>query len=74
MLGLSLLLCLQVAHCCHCKQALSAPTAVVVRDGEEQELPVRELVPGDLILLKAGDVIPADCEVGACLAGLCCSR
>ncbi len=35
-------------------------TATVVRDGFERELPVREVVPGDLIHLKAGDLVPAD--------------
>ena len=39
---------------------LSAPTASVVRDGVETEVPARELVPGDLVVLEAGDRIPAD--------------
>ena len=39
---------------------MAAPTATVIRDDEEQDLPARELVPGDLILLRAGDRIPAD--------------
>ncbi len=34
--------------------------ASVVRDGQRQELPVEQLVPGDLVLLAAGDLIPAD--------------
>ncbi len=46
-------------------QALSAPTAVVKRDGEWETLEVRELVPGDVIELKGGDVVPADAMVGA---------
>jgi P-type Mg2+ transporter len=40
-----------------------APTATVLRDGSWTELPRRELVPGDVIQLKAGDLVPAD----ACL-------
>jgi magnesium-transporting ATPase (P-type) len=44
-------------------QELSAPTAVVKRDGRWKTLEVRELVPGDVIELKGGDVIPADGEV-----------
>lgn len=36
------------------------PTAKVVRDGREHEILARDLVPGDLILLQAGDRIPAD--------------
>jgi len=34
--------------------------AVVVRDGMEREIPADELVPGDIILLKSGDKVPAD--------------
>ena len=39
---------------------LAAPKAKVFRDNELCELPAEELVPGDLILLEAGDRIPAD--------------
>jgi Ca2+-transporting ATPase len=39
---------------------MAAPTAAVMRDGEEMEIPAREVVPGDIILLRAGDKIPAD--------------
>lgn len=42
---------------------MAAPTASVIRDGKEIELPARDLVPGDLILLSAGDKIPADARV-----------
>lgn len=41
-------------------KAMAAPTARVRRRGRVQEFPAAELVPGDLILLEAGDVIPAD--------------
>ncbi|NRF38284.1 magnesium-translocating P-type ATPase [Pedobacter foliorum] len=34
--------------------------ATVLRDGKEKDIPVEEIVPGDIILLSAGDVIPAD--------------
>ena len=34
-----------------------ATTAAVMRDGREQELPIAELVPGDIVRLKAGDQI-----------------
>jgi len=37
-----------------------ALSARVLRDGQAQELPVREIVPGDIVLLSAGDLIPAD--------------
>jgi len=39
---------------------LAAPRAKVFRDGELSELPAELIVPGDLILLEAGDRIPAD--------------
>lgn len=34
--------------------------AVVTRDGQRREVPSEELVPGDLVLLEAGDKVPAD--------------
>jgi P-type Ca2+ transporter type 2C len=40
------------------KQSVS--TAHVVRDGEERQIPAAELVPGDLVVLAAGDRVPAD--------------
>lgn len=44
-------------------QELSAPSAMVKRDGQWNEVDIRELVPGDLIDLKGGDVVPADAMV-----------
>ena len=38
----------------------TAPTATVLRDGEWKEIPRREVVPGDLVQLSAGDLVPAD--------------
>ena len=40
-----------------------ASTATVLRDGHKQEVQFRLLVPGDVIELSAGDVIPADCRI-----------
>ena len=37
--------------------------AAVLRDGKEQEIAVEEIVPGDVVVLNAGDVIPGDCLV-----------
>lgn len=45
---------------------LTAPTAKTLRDGVRHEIPAEELVPGDIVLIEAGDRIPADirlCEV-----------
>lgn len=39
---------------------LAAPNATVLRDGIEQAVPARDLVPGDVVLLRAGDRVPAD--------------
>ena len=40
---------------------LSAPTATVMRDGRKQDIPVNQIVLDDIILLSAGQQIPADC-------------
>ena len=42
---------------------LAAPTALILRGGVEQNLPSRVVVPGDIIKLTAGDLVPADCRV-----------
>ena len=39
---------------------MAAPSARVRRQGEIRELPAHELVPGDVVLLEAGNVVPAD--------------
>jgi len=41
-------------------------TATVVRDGVEQELPISHIVPGDIVKLAAGDMIPADIRLLTC--------
>lgn len=35
-------------------------TVTIVREGKEQEIPITELVVGDIIRLSAGDMLPAD--------------
>jgi Mg2+-importing ATPase len=44
-------------------KAMIHVTATVVRDGKAQEMPLRDLVPGDIINLSAGDMIPGDVRV-----------
>jgi P-type Mg2+ transporter len=44
-------------------RAQVAPTATALRDGHWQEVPRREVVPGDIIRLSAGDLVPADARL-----------
>jgi Mg2+-importing ATPase len=53
----------QARHAVEEIQKQVATTAAVLRDGREQELPVAELVPGDIIRLNAGDLVPADARL-----------
>ena len=39
---------------------LSSPTALVRRDGKAVEIPAAELVPGDIVIMEAGRIVPAD--------------
>src|ERR1039457_5947450 len=41
-------------------KAMIKVTASVVRDGQQKEIPLKQLVPGDVVKLSAGDMIPAD--------------
>jgi Mg2+-importing ATPase len=41
-------------------KAMISVTATAVRGGEAKEIPIRQLVPGDIVKLCAGDMIPAD--------------
>jgi P-type Mg2+ transporter len=44
-------------------KAMIHVTATVMRDGKAGEMPLRDLVPGDIIKLSAGDMIPGDVRV-----------
>jgi Mg2+-importing ATPase len=41
--------------------AIVETKTTVLYDGRQQEIPVEEIVPGDIVILHAGDVIPGDC-------------
>src|ERR1017187_3599376 len=41
-------------------KAMISVTATVVRDGQPKEIPLQQLVPGDVVKLSAGDMIPGD--------------
>ncbi|HEX7553519.1 MAG TPA: magnesium-translocating P-type ATPase [Geothrix sp.] len=44
-------------------QAMVSNTATVVREGKDAEVPLKQLVPGDIVRLAAGDMVPADVRV-----------
>lgn len=44
-------------------QAMSAPTARVLREGKVRVIPACELVPGDLVVIEEGDTLPADARL-----------
>lgn len=41
-------------------KALSSPSAKVMRDGRKVEVPSKDIVPGDILMLEAGDLVVAD--------------
>ena len=51
------------ARGCDGAQELSSPSAMAKRNGQWVELAVKDLVMGDVVQLKGGDIIPADCRV-----------
>ena len=42
---------------------LASPSALVIRDSQESSIYSKKLVPGDIIKLTAGDLVPADCRI-----------
>jgi len=50
-------------HAAEKLQAMVSNTATLVRDGKEAEVPLKLLVPGDIVRLGAGDMVPADVRV-----------
>ena len=47
---------------------LAVPKVKVRRGGEVQEISSRDLVPGDIVLLEAGNLVPADCRLTECVS------
>jgi Ca2+-transporting ATPase len=45
--------------------SMTAPRARVVRDGRQATVPATEVVPGDVLVLEAGDVVAADARLGS---------
>ena len=50
---------------------MSAPTAKVLRDGHIVQIPGREVVPGDVVVLEAGDAVCADGRLLECASLKC---
>ncbi|SCV02508.1 LAME_0H02102g1_1 [Lachancea meyersii CBS 8951] len=48
-------------------KSLSTPSAHVIRNGNDEIIPSKDLVPGDLCVVKAGDTIPADLRLVECV-------
>src|SRR5699024_5868654 len=53
----------QAVHAVEALRAYLPPHATVVRDGQEQEIDARDLVPGDLMVVREGERISADARV-----------
>ncbi len=49
-------------------QKMSAATSKVIRGGERISVRSEDLVPGDIVLLEAGDAVPADCRIIECFS------
>lgn len=49
-------------------QEMAAATSKVIRDGHQIVVKSEELVPGDIVVLEAGDAVPADCRIIDCFS------
>ena len=49
-------------------QEMAAATSKVIRDGVQIVVKSEELVPGDIVILEAGDAVPADCRIIDCFS------
>ena len=54
---------LKAEHSLEALKKLSAPNALVIRDGIHHTIPAKELVPGDIIILETGYFVPADARL-----------
>lgn len=53
--------------------SIAEPECRVIRDGRQQTIPCALLVPGDVMLLEQGDIVPADGRLVEC-GGMCCDE
>src|SRR3989344_5748526 len=42
---------------------LESPSAIAIRDGKKKKIDAKEIVPGDLLILAEGSLVPADCRI-----------
>src|SRR5205823_1420395 len=61
--GLNFVQVFRSEQAAHKLRSMVAPTASVWRDGRLLEIPMRTVVPGDLLEVRAGDLVPADGEL-----------
>ena len=54
---------IKAANALEALKGMSAPTACVLRNGEDSIVPVSELVPGDIVRLEDGAIVPADIRI-----------
>ncbi len=52
-------------------QKMSEPTSKVMRESRIIEVRTEEIVPGDIIILEAGDAVPADARITECISMMC---
>ena len=45
---------------------MTPPKAKVIREGKTEDINAKELVPGDMVILEAGNIVPADCRLIEC--------
>ena len=48
-------------------RSLASPTGFVTRSGETSQVPAKHIVPGDIVHIKMGDVVPADIRLFQCV-------
>jgi P-type E1-E2 ATPase len=48
--------------------------ATVIRNGQRDEVDAKDVVPGDIVLVKVGDKVPADCRIIRLETSACCAE
>jgi P-type Ca2+ transporter type 2C len=61
--GLGFLTEVRAVHSMEALRKLSRPKTRVRRDGQAEEIPTAEVVPGEIVVLESGDIVPADLRI-----------